>query len=146
MIKTLLEKTKETLQPKFGYKEIFERKTYVSLQKTDENTISEAEFCRRYQTMGLCAWSALVFCLGALMQTSAASDIIGIIICVLAAALFGMFYFSYIYKMWAARLHYDQIFKGADPGKMDFARFVDDVIVNPSNMIPIKIKRKAGHG
>lgn len=146
MIKSLYEKSKQSLSPKFGYKEVFDKKTYISLNKADSVDVTEHEYCSRYQTLMFCAWISLAFFLGAIVQSTTASDIIGIIICCLAAAIFVMFYFSYIYKLWAARLIYDNRFNGKNHSDLNLARFIDDATVNPANMIPIKIKRKAGHG
>ena len=146
MIKSLYEKSKQSLSPKFGYREVFDKNTYISLKKADNVDIPEHEYHSRYKSLMLCAWISLAFLAASIMQSFTASDIIGIIICCLAAAIFGMFYFSYVYKLWAARLIYDNKFKGKSHSDLNLARFIDDATVNPANMIPIKIKRKAGHG
>jgi hypothetical protein len=146
MIKSILEKSKQTFKPKFGYKELFDKNTYHTLSKSTSSDISEHEFIKRYKTMSLCAWASLVFFVGSLLQIPNSSDIIGVIICILASTLFIMFYFSYIYKLWAARITYSFMFEGKELGSLEITRFFDEATVSPENLVPIKITRKAGHG
>ena len=135
------------LKPKFDFKSAFkEAKASKVDPKTDEarplvdDSVDYDAFVSRYSVARIYAFINIVFIIMTFISLIVyARDFFGITLCLLALVIFLLSYLKVSFRLWMARSIASNWSSRAEPKFIMMNDFAEAILVNPIEILPIKI-------